>query len=304
MSTAVFAHVAAASVESDLPCIGCDYNLRTRPRDGVCPECGLPVRETLALAGVAGHAAPWAVDLARAIGLLLAAALIGIVAAAISGPFALRVGLVVVAWTLALGAAWVVSRRPSRPAGRAATARAWGLRLCAAAPLVATVLPHFAYSWSFDALIWHAYIRHSPRFVAPVALCLLGMPATFLFYDHLRRLAPLLHSTLLTRQAAILRWVLPLTLFTSYYHLVIAWRTPDQLDGILLQLPVVGLGGFGDLFQFLGLAARRSDLRLELPKILMPQALAMMWALALLAQYWLTLSELRRRRRAALSAEA
>jgi len=291
---------APAAVDVDLPCVGCDYNLRTRPRDGVCPECGLPVRETLALAGAAGAAAPWTVDLGRAAALLLAAAAPAATAALLPRAFFLRVALVVLAWSMALVSAWHLSRRRSRAVGGGATLRAWALRLCAAAPLVALALPHFAYAWSFDAFVWHAYIRHSPQFLGPVLLCLPAMPATFLFYDHLRRLAPLLHSPLLVRQAALLRWVLPLTMVTSYYHLVISWRLPDQLDGILLQLPVPALGSFGDLLQFLGLAASRADLRLELPKILMPQAVAMLWAMALLGQVWVALHLARRRRRDAV----
>lgn len=30
----------AESIDFDLPCARCAYNLRTRPRDGACPECG------------------------------------------------------------------------------------------------------------------------------------------------------------------------------------------------------------------------------------------------------------------------
>jgi hypothetical protein len=30
-------------VASDLPCVGCGYNLRTQPATGLCPECGAPV---------------------------------------------------------------------------------------------------------------------------------------------------------------------------------------------------------------------------------------------------------------------
>lgn len=33
---------------TDLPCIGCGYNLRTLPDDGRCPECNRPVRSSLA----------------------------------------------------------------------------------------------------------------------------------------------------------------------------------------------------------------------------------------------------------------
>ena len=31
------------TIETDLACIDCRYNLRTLPRDGKCPECGCPI---------------------------------------------------------------------------------------------------------------------------------------------------------------------------------------------------------------------------------------------------------------------
>ena len=35
------------SIDVDLPCTACGYNLRGLPATNRCPECGLPVRETL-----------------------------------------------------------------------------------------------------------------------------------------------------------------------------------------------------------------------------------------------------------------
>jgi len=34
-------------IPCDLPCIECGYNLRTRPVEGLCPECAHPVLKTL-----------------------------------------------------------------------------------------------------------------------------------------------------------------------------------------------------------------------------------------------------------------
>jgi len=31
-------------IERDMPCIGCGYNLRSLSLNGICTECGLPVR--------------------------------------------------------------------------------------------------------------------------------------------------------------------------------------------------------------------------------------------------------------------
>jgi hypothetical protein len=37
----------AVALAGDLPCVGCNYNLRTQDSAGNCPECGLPVIDTL-----------------------------------------------------------------------------------------------------------------------------------------------------------------------------------------------------------------------------------------------------------------
>lgn len=35
------------TIDADVPCMRCGYNLRTLPRDGACPECGTSITETL-----------------------------------------------------------------------------------------------------------------------------------------------------------------------------------------------------------------------------------------------------------------
>jgi hypothetical protein len=37
----------SSAVDSDMTCARCDYNLRTLPLDGNCPECGLSVTESI-----------------------------------------------------------------------------------------------------------------------------------------------------------------------------------------------------------------------------------------------------------------
>jgi len=39
-------------VTSDIPCVGCGYNLRTLATQGSCPECGKPVQTSISLAGL------------------------------------------------------------------------------------------------------------------------------------------------------------------------------------------------------------------------------------------------------------
>jgi hypothetical protein len=45
----------SAVVTTDLPCIRCAYNLRTLPWNGICPECGHPVRHSRMPAGLRFH---------------------------------------------------------------------------------------------------------------------------------------------------------------------------------------------------------------------------------------------------------
>jgi len=39
---------AEGRLATDLPCVGCGYNLRTQPREGACPECAIPVFKSFA----------------------------------------------------------------------------------------------------------------------------------------------------------------------------------------------------------------------------------------------------------------
>jgi hypothetical protein len=43
------ANAPAPHLDFDLACTHCEYNLRTLPVDGLCPECGRPIGETLAV---------------------------------------------------------------------------------------------------------------------------------------------------------------------------------------------------------------------------------------------------------------
>jgi hypothetical protein len=41
--------IEGSTLVVDLPCVHCAYNLRTQSTVGVCPECGLPIQDTLSL---------------------------------------------------------------------------------------------------------------------------------------------------------------------------------------------------------------------------------------------------------------
>lgn len=47
------------TITTNLPCIHCGYNLRTLAFSALCPECGQPVRETLASGSLHAADAPW-----------------------------------------------------------------------------------------------------------------------------------------------------------------------------------------------------------------------------------------------------
>jgi predicted RNA-binding Zn-ribbon protein involved in translation (DUF1610 family) len=118
-------------VEADVHCVGCGYNLRTRPAGGRCPECGLDVAESLgqdiADPAAAGRAMWW-LAWARTIGLAAAlwdlstpACLVG-VAILLACNAGATFGLSVLGACTAAGAASAVatvwwSRRLSRAVG-------------------------------------------------------------------------------------------------------------------------------------------------------------------------------------------
>lgn len=70
----------SATVDFDLTCIGCGYNLRTMPFDGRCPECTRPVKESVGGWGPVLESRADVLKLRRRIGFYLAASLFEIVA--------------------------------------------------------------------------------------------------------------------------------------------------------------------------------------------------------------------------------
>lgn len=63
--------VDAASIETDIYCIRCGYNLRGLQRSSCCPECSMPVADSLR-GDLLSHAAPdWLARIARGASLIL-----------------------------------------------------------------------------------------------------------------------------------------------------------------------------------------------------------------------------------------
>lgn len=60
----------ASSIDHDLLCVGCGYNLRMQPRDGRCPECAKPVAESLSGFVLHGADPAWCRSTARGLYIL------------------------------------------------------------------------------------------------------------------------------------------------------------------------------------------------------------------------------------------
>ncbi|MCG3125424.1 MAG: hypothetical protein CHACPFDD_00244 [Phycisphaerae bacterium] len=65
--------VSAELVSRELPCVRCNYDLRTLPLAGVCPECGTPIRASLPPAGFRFASARDALAVCRGIAILIVA---------------------------------------------------------------------------------------------------------------------------------------------------------------------------------------------------------------------------------------
>jgi len=63
---------AEGRLATDLPCVGCGYNLRAQPREGACPECGRAVEETIR-SGLHHVSIAWACEMRMGFGLMIAA---------------------------------------------------------------------------------------------------------------------------------------------------------------------------------------------------------------------------------------
>lgn len=267
---------AAAPVDTDLLCVGCGYNLRTQPPDGVCPECGKGIRATIEFPHLRRSAPRWLTSLVDSVTVLLVA--FGFAVACFwvdrGRDEPLPVVLGTTAWALAWFAVWLLTRPEpggTKPAGRV---RAWALRVCATPPYIAAFATPVLLRW-LD--LWGAF--------ATGACMLFVAPATFLYYDHLNESAHRLPNRRLALQAAVVSALLPLAVVVSMVGTVVLDRWPRSAGQLLTTLPMVGLGGVRDIVTITQIVRSRAHLLEQLPLTVAPSAILTLWALAVLVQF-------------------
>jgi hypothetical protein len=267
-------------VETDLACVGCEYNLRLQPVGGVCPECGRPVQATLKFPHLARSAPRWLTSLVDSVSVLLVA--FGFVLACSwfdrGRDELLPIVLGTTAWAMAWFAVWLLTRPEPGARKRKGRLRAWLLRILTTIPYVAVFAGPMIFR-SFD--IWVAMLI--------VGATMLGvLPATFLYYDHLRRAARRLPNKRLAWQAAALSWLLPPAMLGSMVSLFVLGRGPQSVGQAFTMLPMVGLGGIGgtrDAATLYHIVIAGTEIIDPLPLSIAPAILMTTWTVAVLVQF-------------------
>jgi hypothetical protein len=267
--------IAAQVVEADLTCVGCGYNLRTQALGGVCPECGKSVQATLRFPHLARSAPRWLTSLVDSVTVLLVAFAVACSWFDRGRDEPLPVLLGTIAWALGWFAVWLLTRpEPGRP-WAARRVRAWLLRVTATLPYATAFAVVPLVRWIGDPL---------GVFVAG-ALPLFVLPATFLYYAHLRDAALRLPNRRLAWQAAALAWLLPLAAVVSMAGVVALDRWPRSGGQIPTMLPMTGLGGIHDLWTTGQILRARASLLDSMPLTVLPAAVMTVWAVAVLVQF-------------------
>jgi hypothetical protein len=268
--------IAPAIVDTDLACVGCDYNLRTQPTDGVCPECGKRIRDTIRFPHLARAAPRWLTSLVDSVTVLLVAVGFG-VACLVLGDRRDRLvpmGLAVSAWALGWFAVWLLTRPEPGVRNRPARVRGWVLRVLATGPYVGV--------FGGPALVaslgpW--------AFLVMALLMALVAPATFLYYDHLARAARRLPNAALGVQAQVLSYLMPPAMLVSIARVMMYGRGPQSATEALLLLPMTALPGVGDAWTFATIVSARVQLLHILPLTAGMSAVLLLAAMAVLVQF-------------------
>lgn len=290
---------AADVLQADMPCMTCGYNLRTQSANGVCPECGTTIRDTLNFPHLKRSPPRWLTSLVDSTTVLLLTLPLLTAACFVSRSRDDVIGAVPVAaaWGLCWFAFWLLTRpEPGATVSRRERARAWALRAFVTGPCLAFAVPRFGdmYNWRYAYPRLFA-VGDLGLLVAP-ALLACALPATFLYYDHLRRAARRLPSRALAWQAAILRWALPLTMLLSFAGMALLGRPPERLTELLRRVPMPAVGSVGDAAAYVQALRAGIPWNAELPLTLTPGIVCMAWAVATLVQFRLAFAAARRAR--------
>jgi hypothetical protein len=264
-------------VETDVLCVGCDYNLRMQPVGGVCPECGRPVQATLKFPRLARSAPRWLTSLVDSVTLLLVALGFSIACAWTDRGRDETTPIVLgtTAWALSWFAVWLLTRPEPGGRSRKGRVRAWVLRVFATIPYFAVFAgPRVARELD----LWLGMLL-----IGASLLCVL--PATFMYYDHLRRAARRLPNKRLAWQAAAVSWLLPPAVLVSMVSLFVLDRQPRSVGQALTMLPMVGLGGIYDTAFLYQIVVARAQLLHPLPLSIAPATVMTAWAVAVLVQF-------------------
>src|ERR1700689_2706978 len=69
--------MADQTIDRDVPCVKCGYNLRTLSTIGHCPECGAGIGQSLAIPNITSYGRRWLMRVQIGMGMAVGSALFG-----------------------------------------------------------------------------------------------------------------------------------------------------------------------------------------------------------------------------------
>ena len=219
-----------STLDSELACGQCGYDLRGLPSTGDCPECGTPIRQTLAGEALEWASRPW--QRRVRLGCLLVLAGQACLAAGFLAHLAHGGDVLLVfapsAIAICAAGAWLIaSPGPRTDVSSHDRFCRRALRVAAPAPVVAFALP-----------------------VAPLPVMLFWALAVFCTFTHLQRIAARGRVDGLTTMSGFARWALPsaMLLLTAVVAAMVRLGEPHPSPvtfcGLVLVAPLF-IGGYG-----------------------------------------------------------
>jgi hypothetical protein len=241
------------------------------------------VRRTLEFPHLVRAAPRWLTSLRDSAGVLLAAAVADVAGLAIEGSRfgrALDLCLATVPWALAWFGVWLLTRgEPGAQRRPMHEIRRWSLRLLATMPYVA-----FYLDMSAGGRSWWRYEWWGPYLM--LGLMLAVAPATFLYYDQLRRSAQRLPRPSLAFLASVTRWLVPPIMIASVAQWLLTVRYAEMVD-VLHAFPKPVLPGGADAKFVWDVYAGGTDWT-DLPVMIrMVATVALLWSATILLMFFL-----------------